>query len=151
MGVILSGFDTFAASLRNTAERSSRGAREALQEGAENIKKRAIEYAYVDIGNLEKAIKTATMKDSEFIRRNMYVVYVDEDMDASTPDNPGKTVGDYAFDLHEGNFRLGPKSREKRDATGKRVGPKFLERAYQDFDEEIRAKAESKVTQGIGH
>ncbi|MGZ8172584.1 MAG: HK97 gp10 family phage protein [Methylobacter sp.] len=152
MGVALLGFDALLASLRNTADRSSRGAREELAKGAEAIKELAIRQAPVDEGNLESAIKTGKSRDLS-TGRNNYLVYVDESVDASTPAHPNKTVGDYAEKMHEDPYyNLGIKSENKQaNNPDIKVGYKYLERALDELSDDIKRKVESKVSQGIGH
>lgn len=149
MGVVLTGFNDLTASLMNVADRSSSGAREELAKGAEDIKDLAVLYAPIDEGNLEKAIKVQKFADVSNNRRNTYVVYVDDDVAA--PNAKGGTVGDYALQMHEGVYNLGVLSQDKEDSLGITVGRKFLERALDDLDDEIKRKTEAKVNQGIGH
>lgn len=146
MSVVLTGFEELVASLQNTAERSSRGAREELVKGAYKIKNLAELYAPVDKGNLEKAIKVG--EEIGVNRRKAYFVFVDETL----PAGDGKTVGDYATEMHEGTYKLGKDSEKKQQSNpGIVVGRKYLERAMLDLDDEIKAAVESKVNQGVGH
>ncbi|MGZ8497413.1 MAG: HK97 gp10 family phage protein [Candidatus Binatia bacterium] len=151
MGVKIKGLNHLLASLANTAERSSRGSREALEKGAEDIKDLARLYAPVDQKNLEKSIKTGKFKDSTNHGRNTYTVFVDEDMSAG----PNKKVGDYADEMHELHgidYQPGDKTIAKQNANpGVYVGRKFLERALDDKRDEIGRKVEEKLKQGIGH
>jgi hypothetical protein len=138
--------------LENLLERSSRGSREALERGAKDIAKRAVEYAPVDYGYLEESIKTDKRKDPAN-RRMVYRVYVDYSVIADDT----KTVGDYAEAMHDpelhypsGVYRLGPRSRAKDGGRGI-VGPKFLLRAFKDLEDKIVAEVKAKAFQGIGH
>lgn len=151
MGVILSGFNDLSATLMNIADRSGRGAREELAKGAEDIKDLAILQAPIDDGNLERAIKVQKFSDATNNRRNTYSVYVDEEVAA--PNAKGGTVGDYAVMMHEGVYNLGVLSLDKQNSLGQgvRVGRKFLERALDKLDEDIKRKTEARVAQGIGH
>ena len=159
MGVIVTGLNNLLASLNNKAERASRGARDALEEGAEMIKDRAVEYAPVDLENLEKSIKVKKTIDTLMHRRVGFDVYVDEEMLAPGDRGRGgrhKKVGDYADAMHElsgvaGGYNLGKKSQDKMRDTGKLVGAKYLERAYLELEEEVKAKAEAGVSVGVGH
>lgn len=144
MGAIIKNVDATLVTLRNALERSSRGAREALQNGAEEIKELAVQYAPFDEGNLESAIKTRKSQDG---RRNMFEVYVDEDAEGSHD----RLVGDYAFEMHEGVYNLGEKSQEKANMSGLPVGRKFLERAKDELDGKIRIEVERGAKIGIGH
>jgi hypothetical protein len=149
MGVILSGFSDLAANLMNIADRSSRGAREELAKGAEDIKDLAVLYAPIDEGNLERAIKVQKFSDVSNNRRNTYSVYVDEDVAAKN--SKTGTVGGYAVRMHEGDYELGVLSQDKQDSANVKVGRKFLERALEDLDQEIKRKTESRIGQGVGH
>jgi hypothetical protein len=148
MGVVLRGFNDLVASLKNTAERSSAGVRQALGEGAKEIQELAIKYAPVDEGNLENSIKVDNPVDVESRHgRKMYMVYVDLDQ----PAKDGKVVGDYAEKMHEDfSYDLGPKSAAKEAALGVMVGPKFLERAVDETMPKIEAAAQAGLLKGVG-
>jgi hypothetical protein len=147
MGVTLLGLQELTASLRNVADMSSRGVRDALEHGAEDIQKLARLYAPVDEGNLEDSIKIDGTRDvSSQPGRKMFMVYVD----LSHPAEGGRSVGEYAERMHETSYNLGPKSAAKEDAIGMMVGPKYLERAVEDLEDEINQKATLGLLKGIG-
>lgn len=146
MGLKVTGLNELLSRLSNTAERSSRGAREELKAGAEAIMQRSKSYAPVDEGNLEDAHQVVTVVDDAMSGRHAFEVGVREDHPASG----GKEVGDYAFIMHEGVYNLGPKSQEKNAGFGK-VGRKFMERAFIELTPEVKAKVEAAVAKGVGH
>lgn len=101
----------------------------------------AIKMAPIDRGNLEKAIKVrpetpGRARDEatgQFVRQEIEV-YID--MDMAIPERPGKTIGDYAYEMHEhltpaGPLKLGPLSAEKQ--SGAQVGGAFLTRAMDEL------------------
>lgn len=155
MGVVLSGFKPLEVYLRNIAERSSRGAREELEQGALDIKKLARLYVPEDT----TALKQSILLGSEihgFTKkvngRNVYTVEVDMNM----PDghNGHQVVGDYADMVHEHYqiMKAGKNTVDKRAANpGVYIGEKFLERAMEDLNDDIKRKVEARVDQGIGH
>lgn len=142
MGVKVTGGLPTAVNLKNTARRSSAGAREALKRGADKIQKRAVKYAPRlhtnetdgELGVLEEAIEVQVVKDDLAHGRHTFDVIVNEDKPA--PGN--KTVGDYATIMHETDYDLGPES-EAKGGRSAGVGNKYLERAYLELEDEIRA------------
>lgn len=148
MGVKITGRDLDVL-LKNELKRSGEGAREALKRGAEKIAHRAREYAPVDEHNLEKSIDVMDPeKDKSRGGRHIFVVGIHEDTPVAS--RPGVTVGDYSMIMHEGSYNLGEKSREKAETTGKKVGPKFLERAWFELEDEIEKDVMSNAHKRIG-
>ena len=148
MAVTARGFSELKASLRNVAEKASRGVRESLEQGAEDIKDLAVLYAPVDKEFLEKSIKV--MSDIESNRRKAFFVYVDEEL----PADGNTKVGDYATIMHEryNDFEPGKKTKDKRrDNPGVNIGEKYLERALEDLKDEVENAAQARARQGIGH
>jgi hypothetical protein len=122
-----------------------------LVKRAEMIRDTARKMAPVDEGNLEEAIKLRgdaigrTRDEFGRFQRTEVDVYVD--MDQPVPDRPGKTVGDYAYEMHEhltpmGPLQLGPGSQAKQDGQSEQVGGGFLERAA---DEVVGAGMEAEL------
>lgn len=101
---------------------------DAMEIGVRRIANTAREMAPVDEGNLESSIKFRNEG-----RRRKWAAYVDE----TVPDDTGNyTIGDYIDFIHNGLYNLGPKSIAKQGAsTGVMVGPRFMERAY---DQEVQ-------------
>lgn len=104
-----------------------------------------------DHANLEEAIKVdegvAGARDEmgRFTKREISV-FVDTDM--PVPQRPGKTVGDYAYEMHEhleyggqgGPLHLGPESQQKQaDDPSVIVGGQYLTRAMEQIGAEVIA------------
>lgn len=114
-----------------------------LYKKAQDIQTLAIKMAPVDVGNLEQSIKIrpenpGRMRDEETGRFTRQEIEVYIDMDMPVPERPGKTIGDYAYEIHEhlepsGPKQLGEKSREK--SSGAEVGGGFLTRAMEELAE----------------
>ncbi|WP_028449708.1 hypothetical protein [Chitinibacter tainanensis] len=130
------------AAIEQVGKRVMKHAVDRMRLEAERMRELAIDYAPVDTGRLENAIKIA--EDQGGInRRKRFFVYVDEQHVED-----GKAVGEYLYFIHEGfsrgkdgsiraSYELGELSQAK-DAGRGVVGPKFLERAGEE-----RAKAVS--------
>lgn len=131
-------------------------ANEELGRLALEMRNRAREMAPVDVGNLEKSIKYAYRgtqgAGGRFVKGGgSYEVFIDGSM--PVPERDGKTVGDYAWEMHEhlapfGAYKLGPKSLQKDDGRGI-VGGKFLERAGEEMRAKIRAELATVITRYI--
>jgi hypothetical protein len=159
------------ATIHNTAERAARGASEELRKTAIRIRDLAREYAPRDTGTLEKAIDYMTIKDPA-TRRNVFVVYIDEDMI-----NPGSTifkkdgstsgrreahaVGSYAWIMEEQlhphgrqtgakRYSLGKFTSAVKAAGGKKVGGRFLSRAIKKGTERMVSDATGAVRRVLG-
>jgi hypothetical protein len=121
-----------------------------LWEAGEKLRQIAVKMAPVDEGNLEAAIKIRPdapdqrMRDAagRFLRTEIEV-YIDMAMDV--PKRPGKTVGDYAYVIHEhlspmGSMNLGEESILKQLRTPEfEVGGGFLTRAADKVEEGLDA------------
>jgi len=102
----------------------------------------ASKFAPKDDGELENAIKVRDGDgqrgaDGRFQRKTVEV-YVDVNM----PTADGRTVGDYAYEMHEhltpfGPLQLGPESVSKQASQSEMVGGKFLERAVEERADKI--------------
>lgn len=145
MGLKVSGIKGLKRRIKNAANQSPRFAENELINGGEEIKQLSKKFAPVDEGNLEDAHKTS--HDSGGIRGGLRVlVYIDKDVAAKG----GKYVGDYAAFTHEGNYKLGDRSKEKASRLGVTVGRKYLQRALDELNDEIRGRVESAVKKGVG-
>jgi hypothetical protein len=131
--------------LQQMGEKVTRGVFAQMKVEAEKVAQKAREFAPVDHGNLEQAIKVREAGGGrnelgQFARKSVEV-YVDGEM--PVPERPGKTVGDYAYEMHEhltpaGPLQLGPKSEAKNAGSGQ-VGGKYMERAGDAVAAEILA------------
>ena len=158
MGLKLTGVEALQVNLINTAELSSAGGREGLKVGAKMIRDLARLYAPVinEDHGLERAIKTDQDLNGEWNKdsrgRIQPFVKVDPDEPSVVKGKECK-VGAYADYIHEGIAwsELGDDSKKKQNNTGVEVGKKFLERAMDDLEDDIRTMIESRINQGIGH
>lgn len=124
------------AAIERIGGEAANGASKAMQSGADEILKRAKDYAPVDTHDLEKSIKM-DIDDRDSLgrfKRKAFYIYVDEADDR---------VGEYAMTMHEelapygsGFYHLGKGSQEK-DAGRGVVGGKFLERAVEEMSDHI--------------
>lgn len=146
MGLSLIDFnpDAVIGRIEQIGNRAIKHGSELMAKEGEEIAKLAREFAPVDQGDLEAAIKSEVVADAGRNRRNVVLVYVDPD----ARDEHGRSVLAYGSLLHSeqipegGVFGLGPKS-EAKDAGRGVVGGGFLSRAFA-----IRAKTiESKLRQ----
>jgi hypothetical protein len=147
MAIIVSGAIEAEEMLLKIDSNTKRRALGAIIEGAKQIQELAIKMAPIDHGNLEEAIKIegaegGAARDAETGRftRKEVTIYVDGDM--PIPDRPGKTVGDYAYEIHEhlepkGPWQLGERSQEKQDGSDVVVGGGYLERALDALKDKI--------------
>jgi hypothetical protein len=110
--------DTIRARLAQEAGNISKAVNDALQHEAQQIQKKAREYAPFETGALMEAIKVEGME-----RRTAWAVYIDR----NAPDDTERyTVGTYFLRLHEeSDWKPGPGTVPPR-------GPKYLERAYRE-------------------
>ncbi|MFW6855385.1 hypothetical protein ACODYM_29260 [Burkholderia gladioli] len=147
MAITVTGEISVQELLLHIDQNTRRRAVKAMIGAAEKIQETAIEMAPRDEANLEHAIKISGADDEQprdqagrFVKKEISV-YVDTSMEV--PSRPGKTVGDYAYDMHEhltpyGPKRLGPESQEKQAANpGVTVGGGYLERALAQHSDEV--------------
>jgi hypothetical protein len=106
----------------------------------------ARKFAPRDVDNLEEAIKVrpeqqGPMRDEagRFARQEIEV-YID--MEMPVPERQGKTIGDYAYEIHEhlfpyGPWQLGENSVAKQQGQSEQVGGGFLERAAEQIERQL--------------
>lgn len=150
MGVTTIGvIDTQEMLIQLDVTTKRRVARKLIEQGA-NLMKLAKAMAPRDHANLEEAIHmrpdpgSARARDEagRFVRTEVEV-YID--MSAPVPHRPGKTVGDYAYEIHEhqtpmGSIRLGDKSAQKQAMHPEVVvGGGFMVRAAEQVEAGLEA------------
>lgn len=139
------------ASIRQAGEASLANGARSLRRVAERVRDLAQDNAPVDDGDLEAAIEVQESVDDR--RRKQFVVTIDTDRysNVSAEGDLNQQVGDYAALMEQGTYNLGPGSQEKA-ATGKKVGNRFMRRAFLEGTkrafEDIAAAV--KVTLGRG-
>ena len=149
MPAIVSGLIDVEAMLLRVDTTAKKRVTQRLINKAHQIQALAVRMAPVDEANLEAAIKVrpeiaGRQRDEEtgrFVRQEIEVFI---DMDMPIPKRPGKTVGDYAYEMHEhltpmGPKQLGEKSQQKAAANGGvQVGGGFLTRAVEQVAGELQ-------------
>lgn len=144
MPVEIIGLENLTVALEQVGLKAVTGALAAMRKEAETVAEYAREYAPVDEGNLEKAIKVRETGGGrnelgQFARKSVEV-YVDQSM--PVPQRPDKTVGDYAYEVHEhmepagGTMKRGPLS-EQKDGGRNVVGGGYMTRASQDAEKHV--------------
>lgn len=143
MPVTVSGLIEAEAMLARVDMNTRKRVTSKMYAKAKAIQILAIKMAPIDRGNLEEAIKVrpdnpGRVRDEatgQFVRQEIEV-YID--MEMPIPERPGKTIGDYAYEMHEhltpaGPLELGPLSAAK--SSGAMVGGGFLTRAMEELAE----------------
>jgi hypothetical protein len=156
MPVEVIGLENLSLLIEQVGERAVKGAIVAMRAEAEKVAEKAREYAPLDHGNLEKAIKVrdtggGRTAGGQFARKSVEI-YVDGEM--PVPERPGKTVADYAYEVHEhmepagGPMKRGPLS-EQKDGGRNVVGGGYLTRASNDTEKELLAAVAAAVRVAI--
>lgn len=141
MAKVIAGFGELSVILAQLEGHSVKAVNDGMQGVMAEVQKEAIANAPVDKGNLEHAIKLRNLG-----QRRGWEVYVDGD----EPDDTGNwTVGDYAGQMHEGVYNLGPLSLEKQQQNGHIVGRKFLERAMDAKAEDVVDELNTKLMEAL--
>lgn len=141
MGVKVTGVESLLTRLHQVGEHAVKGVSDEIRRGAYEIRDLAREFAPVKEGDLEDALSIEVNQQDVNGRLQAYV-YVDESH-YSRKSKTG-TVGGYAMRMHEGFYKLGPKSKAKDGGTGL-VGRKFLERAVEELAPEIMERVNNKI------
>ncbi len=147
MGIKVRGFSAIKKNLDRTEERVVKHSLEWLELAGKIIANEAKMRAPVDTHDLEKAIKSDQDPNVTGINRRKTIrVYVDLD----ALDLEEKHAGfDYATQMHEGTYNLGPKSQIKDSLTDRGVGPKYLERALEENIERLKRMYEDRVRRAL--
>lgn len=149
MGLIVKNLPAIKLNFARAEEKVAKGSLAGLRAAAETVAKLAQEYAPVDTGDLEKAIKAEPMRERTALGRfgaTNFEVGVDVS-ELNLEDHGGY---DYSIQMHEDpNYKLGPLSAAKQSGTGKQVGYKYLERALKDSEAKIRRSMEAAVTRSL--
>lgn len=134
MAIEIIGIDALEALIRQSGGRVEKGVVAQMKKEALAIRDLARKFAPLDHGNLEDAIDVEEegggRNEMGRFTRKSYRVFVD--MSHAAP--RGKTVGDYAYLMHEhlapyGPYNLGPLSQAKQLGQSELVGGLYMERA----------------------
>lgn len=128
--------------LRNVSARVQANARKVMHRAADKIVKKAGEFAPVDKHNLEEAIEKRVGYDSARNGRLAIDIGLKDMVN-------GVDVSVYGVQMHEGEYNLGPGSIEKQMSTGKRVGPGFITRAFDEVAKTLPPEIKNAVDEEI--
>lgn len=146
MGLSVTGVAKTLLALKRTEDRTNKALLRSMRRSAEKVKTLAQAFAPVDEGNLEDAIVVA--EDRSVSTGNRAVAFVGVD-----PSRLGEGYQRYGrrYDIltHEGSYTLGKRSQAKQDASGLKVGSKYLERAVQELEEEIQEDYKATVRRSL--
>lgn len=144
MGMEIEGADELAILLTQSGGKAVKGVLDQMRKEAAKIQELAQKYAPIDHGNLEDAIKVRTQgggrdESGRFGRKSISVF-----IDMNAPAFDGRTVGEYAYVMHEhllpfgsGGYNLGKHSQAKQAGQSEIVGGRFLERAADDVSKDM--------------
>jgi len=143
MEMRVEGLDQLLITLQHGGEKVKDNARKVMKREADKIQERAVLYAPVDDGQLERSIHLE--KGYEDNGRLMIAVVAGGMVD-------GINVDAYAAQIHENyeSMKPGPNTIAKRDANpGVYVGGKFLDRAAKDSAEKLEKAIIKVVTDDL--
>ncbi len=137
MSIKIEGIDSLVADLKRTERRVIKRSRESVKKYAGKIAERASENAPIKDGYLENSIGIL----SETEQPGRYTMEIGVDSDKL---GPGFTRDGFPYHvkMHDDEYNLGKRSREKRDA-GHNVGPDFLNRATWEFEQQLMRELEN--------
>lgn len=144
MGLKIKNLDGVSAALQRTQDRVDKASLAFIRRGGKIIADQARLNAPVDTGDLESAIVVTESVDAARNRRKVIEVAVDpEKLDLESRDG-----FDYSIEMHEGDYKLGPKSEEKQRALGGEVtvGAKYLDRAIDEHAQMLQRIAAEMLT-----
>lgn len=145
MGIDVIGLEEMEVLIRQSGEKAQRGVSAQMKREAEKIRDLARKFAPIDHGNLEEAIDMAEVEsergESGRFGRKSYSVFVD----MFYPSHDGRSVGDYAYVMHEhlmpyGPYKLGEHSRAKQAGQIEMVGGMYLERAVDEVSRDMMTR-----------
>lgn len=111
----ITGFDKVQRNMKKKEDDFDRGLKQLLKEVTDKMLEESVKRSPIDEGFLEKS------HERRLDYKNMEgIVYIASNSPA----------GDYALYMHEGTYKLGPRSLAKQAGVPVIVGRKFMERAY---------------------
>lgn len=149
MGLIVKGLRGIKRQFRRTEEKASRASLNALRKAALIVTLAARQNAPIDEGDLEKAIVSIERRERTALGR-FGSISIQVGVDKGLLELDRRKGFDYSVPMHESTYNLGPLSQEKQNMNpGFTVGPKYLDRAWRDNEERIRAQVAESMRQGI--
>jgi len=144
--------DLLEAAIAQIGERAIKGMSGKMRQVAIRIRDLARDYAPERTGLLEKSIHYGSKRVN---RHGRLAFFVWVDLDAAAGSKGTKELGDYAFIMEEElhphgrqrgarRYELGPKSVAKA-ASGKKVGGRFLARAFRDATRGLEQEMAAEV------
>lgn len=147
--------DLLEAAIAQLGDRAIKGMSDKMRKIAVRIRDLARDNAPHKTGLLEEEIHYGTKPGKN--RRNTFVIWID--LDAARKNGKKGELGDYAFIMEEQlrphgrgagkPLQLGPGSRDKA-RTGKKVGGRFLARAFIDATKNIENELAAEVRRVLG-
>lgn len=136
MGMRLEGdIDSLMGMIRQTGDKAKKGVALKMQNIGNEMFDLAREYAPLDFGNLEDAIKI-NIDRGDINRRIQVMIWVDGDM----PAHDGRPIGRYALLMHEGLAPWGSgewHAREGTEKKGPQAGGRYMARAFEKYKDDI--------------
>lgn len=148
MGLIVKNLKTVLERMARSEAKVEKGSLDALRKAAARVTQGAKDRAPVDDGFLEDSITTKEVQERTSLGRFGQItieVGVDSAKLRATSGNPH----DYSVEMHEDVYELGPKSQAKDDSSSVGVGPKFLERAWQADEADIRREMQEAIKRSL--
>jgi hypothetical protein len=145
VGLTVTGWDKIKANIARTEQKAQQNSLAALRAMAKLIVTAARANAPIDEGDLESAIVSKEVRErtagGQFGQTTIQV-----GVDTSLLDLESRKGFDYSVPMHEGDYNLGPRSMIKQSfLPGVTVGSKYLERAIQDNQNEVRKRLEAAL------
>lgn len=123
--------EELAATMSRDGETTTKRALRQQRKAAQKVMEESIANAPVDKGNLEAA--------HEITERRGSANRVETTVEVGGVVN-GVDVDDYAWEMHEGDYDLGPRSAAKQASDPSHaVGREYLQRAMDDVEKELDA------------
>lgn len=149
MGLKITGADTVKRNLARTEQKAKAGSLQGLRDAAQIIVEEARKNAPIDTGDLEKAIVAVESRERTSLGR-FGQTQIQVGVDVSKLELEKHQGFDYSVPMHEDpNYKLGPLSQAKQDASSNTVGYKYLARALKDKSKEARAAIESAIRRAM--
>lgn len=140
MGMRIVGLRETQVSIRQTGERAKSHVLRQMRKEAQEIKKISQEQAPRDEGNLEEAHHVTEVKKG----RERTVIEIEVGGVVN-----GVNVDQYALEMHESVYNLGPESLKKQAGQQRIVGRKYLERAVEERDREMQRRLQEAAEEAL--
>lgn len=136
MGLRVRGLSEVLKNMRRTEAKVLKGSLDALRKAAKEVVALTKKMVPVDTFALDKAVSSEELRERTSLGRFGQVT-ISVGVDMSKLDLSLHNGFDYAVEMHEGTYNLGPKSVIKQAGQPEQVGPKYLERALKQLRDKI--------------